>query len=182
MKKFLIACCAILAVAAFASDAALAQRGHAMRGAGTVGHVGGGMGRGAGMGVRGFAGHGIAHAPRSVAPAGGAAFAGHRVYYGGQRIVNHRGAAQYRGGLPIARGAQTYVRPGVAGAHYPRHRYRGRGFTYYYAGWWYPFPWWDSFYGTYYENDCSYWDRQCAWQWGSGTRRYYRCMRIHDCY
>ena len=97
MKKFLIACCAILAVAAFASDASLAQRGHAMRGAGGVGHVGGGMSRGVG----------IAHAPRSVAPAGGAAFGGHRAYYGGQRIVNPRGAARYRGGLPIARGAQT---------------------------------------------------------------------------
>ena len=187
MKKLLIACCAVLTVAVFFSDTALAQRGHAMGRAGGIGHVGGmghvggGMGRGAGMGVGGFAGHGVAVAPRSVGPVGRAAVVGHRAYYGGQRIVTPGGAA-YRRGLPAVGYAPTHVRPGIAGAHYPRHRHRGRGFTYYYAGWWYAFPWWDSFYGSYYGDDCSYWDSQCAWQWGYGTRRYYRCMRYHGCY
>lgn len=189
MKKLLIACFAILAVAALISDAAFAQRGHG--GGGRMGHVAGGMGHGGGMRAGGFAGRGgpighsggVAIGPRSVGPGGRAAFVGGRAYHGGQWFVTPGGV--YGGGRPVARQAPFYGRPGLAhahtGAHYPRHRHRGRGFVYYYGGWWYAYPWWDSYYGAYYSDDCTYWDRQCAWRWGYGTRRYYRCMRYHNC-
>jgi hypothetical protein len=28
---------------------------------------------------------------------------------------------------------------------------------------------------------CVRWTRKCAWRWGVGTRRYYRCLRRHGC-
>lgn len=199
MKKLLIACFAILAIVVFISDAAFAQRGDGARmghvGGGHVGgmaHAGGGMGHGPGMRAGGFAGRGgpivhnrgVAIGPRSVAPVGRAAFVGGRAFYGGHRFVAPGGGV-HGGGLPLARHAPTYARPGAAGfhagSHYPRHRHRGRGFVYYYGGWWYAYPWWNSYYGSYYD-DCSYWDRRCAWRWGYGTRKYYGCMRYHNCY
>lgn len=28
---------------------------------------------------------------------------------------------------------------------------------------------------------CRKWRRKCAWRWGLGTRRYYRCLWRHAC-
>lgn len=190
MKRALIACYAILTVAALLPNAAFAQRGHAMGGGSRMGHVGVGVSHGAAIGAGGFVGRGgpragaIVIGPRPVGPGGRAAFVGGRAYYGGHRFVAPRSV--YGGTLPTTRHAPIYGTRRMAGfhsgAHYPRHRHRGRGFIYYYGGWWYAYPWWDSYYGSYYNDDCSYWDRQCARQWGYGTRRYYQCMRYQGCY
>jgi hypothetical protein len=104
------------------------------------------------------------------------------------------------GGALVGRGpriAQPYApgvhRPGMRvrdGAHYPRHRVRWPGYTYYYDGWWYAFPWWIGswpYYDDYYEAPvyggyCEYWNDRCALQWGFGSSDYYGCMRYHRCY
>lgn len=66
------------------------------------------------------------------------------------------------------------------GAHHPRHRHRQRGFTYFYGGWWYAYPWWEDNY--YYGESCEDTHRFCIAQWGYRTSNYYACMRYYGCY
>ena len=63
------------------------------------------------------------------------------------------------------------------GKHHRRHRRRQRGFTYFYAGWWYAYPWWEESYSDY-----GYWSRVCAYRWGYRTRGWYRCMAYYGFY
>ncbi len=200
MRRLLIVCCAILTFAAFFPNDAFAQRGSPGGGGmgggmGSGGMGGGGMGGGGmgggGMGAGAFVGRGggpiggggVAIGPHAVAPGGGAPFVAGPGYYGhgrhGAPIYVSPGGPVYHG--RVAHGAPIYGRRGItafrSGAHYPRHRHRIHGFAYYYGGWWYAYPWWES----YYYDDCRYWHRRCAWRWGYGTWRYYRCIRYHGC-
>ena len=101
----------------------------------------------------------------------------------GSRFATSQGPATIRPGIvPGTRG--VYARHGVpppSGAHYPRYRYRHRGYPYYYGGWWYAYPWWiDN--GPYYNGgDCDYWSNVCASQWGYGSDDYYGCMSYYGC-
>ena len=87
-----------------------------------------------------------------------------------------QGATVYRG-IPSLQRAPLYAQPG---AHYPRHRHRQRGFSYFYGGWWYAYPWWEDYY--YYGGSCEYAYRLCVAQWGYGSYDYYACMRYYGCY
>jgi hypothetical protein len=101
-------------------------------------------------------------------------------YSGARAVVRHAPHVYTRQGVRVVRHApQVYSRRSVrAGAHYRRHRKRRPGYTYYYGGWWYEFPWWQSYYSGDY---CGYRDRYCGLRWGFGTSRYYRCMRYYGC-
>jgi hypothetical protein len=66
------------------------------------------------------------------------------------------------------------------GEHHPRHRYRQRGFAYFYGGWWYAYPWWEEYYPS--GASCEYAQSVCAVDWGYQTENYYLCMRDYGCY
>jgi len=120
--------------------------------------------------------------PRFVTPGvAGSQFATPRT--AGPRFVRPQGPATIRPGVvPGAHG--VYARRGAphpSGAHYPRYRYRHRGYPYYYGGWWYAYPWWIENGPSYYGGDCDYWSDFCASQWGYDSGTYYSCMSYYGC-
>jgi hypothetical protein len=92
----------------------------------------------------------------------------------------------YRGGAR----SRVYSRRGDyrhSGKNYRRFRGRRPGYTYYYGGWWYSFPWWIATAPYYYEapvygDRCDYWHDRCVANWGYRNSDYYGCMRYYGCY
>jgi hypothetical protein len=115
---------------------------------------------------------------------------------GGRQSFGGGGGRQsfYRGGAR----PRVYSRQGDyrhSGKNYRRFRSRQPGYTYYYGGWWYPFPWWIatapyypySYEPYYYETPvyggrCEYWHDRCVANWGYRNSDYYGCMRYYGCY
>ena len=172
MKKFLAIISTVLAFAAFAPNDVFAQG----RGGGGGGMGGGGMG-GGGMGGGGMGGGGMGGGP-SVGGGGGGP-----VFGGGGGPGGGGGAPFVARPQGMAPGAVQPIAPQIqSGAHYPRYRTRRPGFTNYYGGFWYAFPWWIGSAPYYYDDRCEYWQRRCVAEWGFGNPDYYGCMRYHGCY
>jgi hypothetical protein len=114
---------------------------------------------------------------------------------GGRQSFNGGGDRRriYRGGS----GPRAYSRQGDfrhSGKNYRRFQSRRPGYTYFYGGWWYPFPWWIATAPYYYEtapyyyetpvygDRCDYWHDRCVANWGYRNSDYYGCMRYYGCY